>query len=165
MLRALGTSATAWRSYLSLIFDWDKYAGYRGHHINPDIPNVQRTEGGVVARRDGSPRIEKDKPVFNGNHPRAIPTGGFELNPARVQGKGGGAGGYREYGGDDLVALAFPQSVLDDPEARRNARRRALEAMRRIEELGGCIIEPIGTGKGKRWRVMPPRDFGKSEPQ
>ena len=163
MLRRLGTSATAWRSYLSLVFEWDKYAAHNGRLITPEIPNVLRTKGGVVARRDGSPRIEKDKPVTNARHPRAIPTGGYEPNPARIQGKGG-PGGYPEYDNNDLVALAFPQSVMDDPQARYDARRRAVAAIKRIEALGGCVIEEIGSGKGQRWRVMPPMDFGSSEP-
>ena len=164
MLRQLGTSATAWRSYLSLVFEWDKKAGYHGKPINPWLPNVRRTEGGIVARADGSPRIEKDKPVYNGNHPRAIRTGGYERNPARIPGNGG-ALGYPEYSGDDLVALAFPQWVMDDPAKRRDKRRDAVRAIQRIEEQGGCIIEETGSGKGKRYRVMPPTDFDSSKPK
>ena len=163
MLRQLGTSAAAWRSYLSLVFEWDKYGGHKGRLIKPERPNVLRTHhGGPVARADGSALMERQRPVFRASHPRAIPTGGYEPNPARIQGKGG-PGGYPEYSADDLVALAFPQSVMDDGKARRNARYRAIAAIKRIEEQGGCVIEEIGTGEGQRWRVMPPMDFGSSD--
>ena len=135
MLRRLGTSATAWRSYLSLVFEWDKYAAHNGRLIKPERRNVLRTEGGVVARADGSPLIEKGQPVRNANHPRAIPSGGYEPNPARVQGKGG-PGGYPEYSGDDLVRLAFPAAVFDDP------------ATRRDKAAGCCTGNPAHRGPG-----------------
>ena len=165
MLRRLVKHGIEWRSYLSLVFDWDHFAGHNGRLITPEIPNVQRTEGGYVARKDGSPLFEKGKPVDNAHHRSAIKTGGYEPNLARRVKSKRKRFGYPEYDNNDLVALAFPQSVLDDPEARRNARRRALEAMRRLETMGGCVIEEIGSGKGQRWRVMPLTDFGSSKPK
>lgn len=165
MLRVLGkASETSWRAYLSLVFDWDRYGAVRGHLIKPERPKVERTDAGVVARADGSPLVERGKPVYNAHHPRAIPTGGMEPNPARIQGKTG-PGGYPEYSADDLVRLAFPQSVFDDRRRRHEARRRAVSAVKRIETLDGCCIEEVGSGQRKRWRVMPPQHFGSAAAQ
>ena len=167
-------SAPAYRGYLSLCFDWDYYAGHRGKLPLPTRPEVLRdpvtevlinTEGNpilgaLVTDKKGKPRKDKDgnfiavgnTPVKAWNDPRAIRTGKREPNPTIER--------YRVYEADDLVGLCYPVTVYNDPNTRRQARLMARRAIEVIEELSGCIIQPLAPRGGKHrplpWRIIPP---------
>ena len=153
--RRVGAFA-AWRMYLALAFDWDAHGGRtnsrapvgRKHGlIRPTRPTVERDGNGRILDQDGKPlKNVKGYPVNSPFHPRAVPTGGREPNPARHN--------YPAKSANDLVALtyaAFPKSNISV------YRRRALDAALILEEFGICVIERLGVrGHKLPWRVMPP---------
>ena len=149
MLRRLGSHAPAYRAYLSLIFEWDRFGGRNGRLIKPTVPVVERGADGVILDHRNRPVTGKGgRPVKSPLHPRAVRTGPREPNPARTR--------YPWYDYDGLVRLAYPAWVAEHPDRRKTMRQRAIKAIKRIEEMGGCVIELSGNGRGRRWRVMPP---------
>ena len=148
LLRSLRGSGPAYRLYLSLCFEWDKYGGHNGRLIRPTRPEVQRAPGGQIVNARG--RILTDpggRPVYTPHDPRAIPTGRREPNDARAA--------YRWYSPDDLVSMAYPLQVFADRKRRYEARVRAVNALRHLERAG-VVVEDEGTPRSPRWRVMPP---------
>ena len=140
--------APAWRLYVSLAFEWDRYGGHNGRLILPSRPVVDRAPGGQVVNAHGLVLTGPGgRPVISPHDPRAIRTGDREPNPARTR--------YPEYTADNLAAMAYPADTLPRLSVanRRQYRRRALEAARQIAALGGAQIEDVGGG---HWRVMPP---------
>ena len=163
MLRYLRTkSEPAYRAYLSLCFEWDRYGtttdakariGRKRKLILHDRPEVLRNAAGYVLDAKGrivtNRRGEPDLSAFN---PRAVRTGAREPNPARDR--------YPSYDAADLVRLCFPLKVFDDSDARRSMRARARRAIETLESIGGCTIERCGhkPRDGRLpWRVMPAR--------
>ena len=64
MLRRLGNDAPAYRAYLSLIFDWDRFGGRNGRLIKPTVPVVNRGADGVILDHRNRPVTGKGgKPV------------------------------------------------------------------------------------------------------
>ena len=148
LLRGLRDSGPAYRLYLSLCFEWDKYGGHKGRLIRPSRPKVRRAGGGQVV--DASGRVltgPGNQPIYTPYDKRAILTGEREPNPARSR--------YPEYTPDDLVALAFPGHVFADKHIRREIRRRAVKALDRLERTG-VVVERMGTPLHTTFRVMPP---------
>ena len=148
-------SPLAYRGYLSLCFEWDRYGARRGKLVRPMLPEVHRSKEGYVVDAKGKILTGKGGvPVRSPYDERAIRTGVRLPNPDRVR--------YRVYDSDNLVRLCYPAYEAVKPATRRKWRGRAWKAIQVIEEVGGCSIERIGTGKDKDslpWRVMPP-DWG-----
>ena len=143
LLRSLRDSGPAYRTYLSLVFEWDKYGGHGGRLILPTRPEVRRAKGGQVLDAQGSILTGPGGiPVYTPHHPKAIRTGKREPNPARKR--------YPEYSPDDLVHLAFPGQVFTEKN-RSVYRRRAIEAVGRLQRAD-LVVERLGT----RFRIMPP---------
>ena len=152
VLRVLGKrSEPAYRAYLALCFEWDRYGGHNGKLILPTRP---------IAKRDMQGRIlDANGRIVTGNggvlvkspyDPRAILTGDREPNPARNR--------YPEYWANDLTQLCFRQ-IDRDGGAKRKQHTRARWAVELIEKAGGCTIERLGSNPNKGllpWRVMPP---------
>lgn len=133
------------RSYLSVVFDWDRYGGRHGKLVRPTRPEVHRAPGGQVVDRRGQVLLDRQgRPVLSPHNPRAVKTGRREPNPARTR--------YPEYGPDDRVALAYPAGVFKDRRLRSKARKVAERAFTQIEDMGVWVIER----DDKFWRVMPP---------
>ena len=148
LLRSLRDSGPAYRLYLSLCFEWDKYGGHKGKLIRPTRPEVRRAVGGQVL--DASGRVltgPGNQPVYTPHDKRAILTGEREPNPARSR--------YPDYIPDDLVVLTFPGHVFADKHIRREMRRRAVKAVDRLERAG-VVVERMGTPRHPTYRVMPP---------
>ena len=148
-------SPLAYRGYLSLCFEWDRYGARRGKLVRPTLPEVRRSEEGYVLDAKGKILTGKGRvPVRSPYDERAIRTGARLPNPERIR--------YPVYGSDNLVRLCYPAYEAANPATRRKWRGRAWKAIQMIEKAGGCSIERIGTGKDKDslpWRVMPP-DWG-----
>ena len=148
LLRGLRDSGPAYRLYLSLCFEWDKYGGHKGKLIRPSRPVVRRAGGGQVV--DASGRVitgPGNQPIYTPYDKRAILTGEREPNPARSR--------YPEYTPDDLVALAFPGHIFADKNIRGVMRQRAVKALDRLE-LAGVVVEQRGTPLHPTFRIMPP---------
>ena len=162
VVRALRSHVGAYRAYMALCFDWDRYGattnprapvGHKRHLILPTRPVAKRTEQGYILDARGNIVTGKGGvPVKSPYDPRAILTGKREPNPARDR--------YPEYDADDLVALCFPDGVFNDknPSTRRKYRERARRDIKRVESADGCTIEQLGdTPNNNRlpWRIMP----------
>ena len=144
--------APAYRLYLNLCFEWDKYGARNGRLILPSRPEVRRAEGGQVVDAKGQILTGPGgRPVYTPHDKRAIQTGRREPNPARTR--------YPVYSRDDLAALAFPPSAWADKNNRHKLRERALKAACEIKALGGCVID----SERGLWRIMP-RDFNADGP-
>ena len=152
VLRVLGKqSEPAYRAYLALCFEWDRYGGRNGKLILPTRP---------IAKRDMQGRIlDANGRIVTGNggvlvkspyDPRAILTGDREPNPARNR--------YPKYWADELVSLAF-RNLAAPGSARRFQQTRARRTVELIKKVGGCAIERLGSNTNNGllpWRVMPP---------
>ena len=148
LLRSLRDSGPAYRLYLSLCFEWDKYGGHNGKLIRPTRPEVRRGSGGQVLDAKGQILTGRgNQPIYTPHDKRAILTGEREPNPARSR--------YPEYSPDDLVAMAFPGQVFADKHTRREIRRRAVAALHRLE-TAGVVVEWMGTTLHPTFRPMPP---------
>ena len=150
VLRVLGKmSSTAWRLYLSLCFDWDRYGTCRGRRIFPTRPKVLCNEEGYVLDMHGNLLHGRrgQGPSKNRYHPAAVRTGEREQNPEAIK-------RYPTYAPDDLVRMIYG-TIASDPATLRQHRKRALAAIRLIEQAGGCIVETLPEGL---LRIMPP-DF------
>ena len=145
LLRRLRDSGPAYRMYLSLCFEWDKYGARNGRLILPTRPEVRRAPGGQIVDAQGRVLTGKgNRPVYSLHDPRAIRTGAREPNPAAST-------RYPMYTPDDRVALAFPAQVFKDKHVRREMRRRADKAVARLK-CEGIVVER----EGHYWRIMPP---------
>lgn len=165
VLRVLGVQgARAYRAYLWLIFQWDRYGGHGGRLITPTRRSVLRNEGGHLVDAKGEVITdEKGHPVRSVHDPRAVVLEGREDNPARVM--------YPEYDAEGLVEMIYSPSAVDDlrksPNRWRQAMVRARRSIELVEKVGGCVIERCGRQIGKRgaktpgypWRIMPPDRF------
>ena len=147
LLRGLRDSGPAYRLYLSLCFEWDKYGGRKGKLILPTQPVVERAKGGQVLDAHGNILTGRGRqPVYTPHDKRAIQTGQRELNPARRR--------YPWYTPDDLVFRAFPGNVFAAKINRSEMRRRGISAVNRVEKEG-VVVERMGTGKHELFRLMP----------
>ena len=163
VLRALRRHVGAYRGYLALCFDLDKYGtrtnpkaaiGRKRQLILPSRPVAQRNARGHLL--DARGRVITGRggvPVTSPYDQRAILTGAREPNPARDR--------YPLYKADDLVRLCYPDAVFRDqnPAARRKRQERARHNVEMIEHAGGCTIERTGDSPhdGRLpWRLMPP---------
>lgn len=149
ILRELGRRAgLAYRAYLSLVFEWDHYGGHNGKLVLPYQPEVKRNSEGMITGKTGEVLLnQQGRPIKSVHDRRAVPTGRREPSPWRTR--------YPEYSVDDLVRLAYPVRKLQGIDL-RNARRRAKDAFGLIRNLGGCVIEELGEGRSRTFRVMPP---------
>ena len=154
LLKKLGLlSGPAYRMYLHLCCEWDRYGARSGRLIKPTRPEVLRAPGGQVIDSEGRVITGDDqKPVFTHNDHRAIRTGNREPNPARER--------YPEKGRHDLLLMAYGPEYVARHINRRNRWvyiNRAVKALKHIEDLQGCTIEQLGTPNqdGIPWRIMP----------
>lgn len=151
VLRKLRGHGPAWRLYLSLCFEWDRYGGHNGRLIRPTRPEVLRADGGQVVNAQGNIITGPGgRPVHTPHDPRAIATGKREPNPERTR--------YPEYSLDDLARMSFSESEYKALSAgnKSNMRKRALKAAQQIAELCGMTIEQTHHGRMPRYRAMPP---------
>ena len=170
MLRALGAkSARAYRGYLALLFEWDRYGGRKGKLVRPTRPRVRRNnkgevldgEGEIIRNKTGNPKVS---PYTEG----AISLGGREPNPAVDR--------YPLYQPEDLLELCYPPTMrkylASTSIKKANAVRRARASLEFLEKSGACVIERlgarrpifrkgnvIGTSAGYPWRIVPPNQF------
>ena len=158
MLRKLGKlSAPAYRAFLYLACEWDRYGGHNGRLVRPTRPEVLRDPAGHVLDATGNVALEQGRrPATSPHHPQAVHTGGRELNPARSR--------YPEYDGDDLIALCYHIDGITK-DHRRKYLTRAAKRLEYMESLGAVSIERLNPGwkQGLPWRIMPP-DIDKKFP-
>ena len=151
MLRKLGKqSATAYRAYLYLACDWDRYGGHKGRLVRPTRPEVLRDPAGHVLDATGTVALEQGRlPATSPHHPRAVQTGGRELNPARSR--------YPEYDAYDLIGLCYHIDGIPK-EHRRKYLVRAAKTLEYMESVGAVFIERQNPERrhGLPWRIMPP---------
>ena len=152
VLRILGKrSEPAFRAYLALCFEWDRYGSRNGKLILPTRPIAKRDTQGRILDAQGRIITGADGvPVKSPYDRRAILTGEREPNPARNR--------YPEYWADDLVFLAF-RNLAPPGSTRRVQQMRARRAVELIEKVGGCTIERRGSNSNNGlipWRPMPP---------
>lgn len=144
VLRVLGKrSEPAYRAYLALCFDWDRYGGHNGKLILPSRPVAKRDREGYLLNANDDLITGKGGVLVKSPYDkRAIRTGKREPNPARTR--------YPEYYPDDLVRLCFPEKAIAKAgtAARRVQQQRAKAAIDMIRQADGCTIE------GRR--IMPP---------
>ena len=164
VLRELGVrSARAYRAYLWLIFQWDRYGGHAGRLIKPMRRRVKRNEQGILL--DARGRVITDRsgqPVTSANDRRAIPIGGREPNPAVER--------YPEYGPENLIEACYSPDAIAEMRTQPNAWRAALlrsrETFELVEKIEGCVIMRLGPRRvvrrklpGFPWRILPPDAF------
>ena len=151
MLRRLGKqSAPAYRAFLYLACEWDRYGGHHGRLVRPTRPQVRRDPAGHVLDVAGTVALVKGKrPATSPHHPLAVHTGGRELNPARSR--------YPEYDGDALVGLCYHIDGIPKDQ-RRKYLTRAVKTLEYMQSLGAVSIERMNPGwkHGLPWRIMPP---------
>ena len=148
LLRRLRRRGQAYRAYLSLVFEWDKYGSRNGKLIRPTRPEVRRAPGGQVVDGHGNIIVgHGGQPVSTPHHPRAIRTGAREPNPFRTR--------YPEYGVDDLVRLANPAQIMEDSAQLSKARQRVRKLVKGLE-AEGIVVETLGSVQRPRYRLMPP---------
>ena len=151
MMRKLGKqSAPAYRAFLYLACEWDRYGGHNGRLVRPTRPEVLRDPAGHVLDATGTVALEKGKrPAISPHHPLAVRTGGRELNPARSR--------YPEYYGDDLIGLCYHIDGIPKDQ-RRKYLTRAVKTLEYMQSLGAVSIERQNPGwrHGLPWRIMPP---------
>ena len=129
MLRAVGgISARAYRAYMGLLFEWDKYGARKGKLVRATRPRVRRNSKGEVLNKEGEVLLDKKgRPEVSSYAAGAVELGGREPNPA-VERR------YPLYDQDDLLRLCYPPGILADiykstPAKRRDAARRARESV------------------------------------
>ena len=154
LLKKLGLiSGPAYRMYLHLCCEWDRYGARGGRLIKPTRPEVLRAPGGQVTDSQGRVLTNADHtPVFTHNDRRAVRTGNREPNPARQR--------YPEKNRQDLLLMAYGPEYVARHINRKNRPvyvNRAVKALRHIEGLQGCTIEELGnhSPEGMPWRIMP----------
>ena len=151
MMRKLGKqSARAYRAFLYLACEWDRYGGHNGRLVRPTQPKVLRDPAGHVLDATGTVALEKsNRPAISPHHPLAVRTGGRELNPARSR--------YPEYYGDDLIGLCYHIDGIPKDQ-RRKYLTRAVKTLEYMQSLGAVSIERLNPGwrHGLPWRIMPP---------
>ena len=134
LLRKL--AAKSWRLHRVMLAAYmliDQYGTVKGRLIDPTLPVVRREKGtGYVLDAKGRLVTEtkgrhKGQVTRRATHPLAVQTGERERNPE--------ADRYPWLEGDDLILLANGR-VADTPEARRNQRRRTIEAVRELAAAG-----------------------------
>ena len=153
-------SEPAYRAYLSLCFEWDRYgastkptarAGNKRRLIRATRPIAHRDEQGrLLDTKDQLVIDSRGVPIKSPYDKRAIRTGECEPNPARDR--------YPPRNADDLIRMCFPLRIFEDPDARRAMYSRARRAIEIIETNGGCSIERLGMKERNGylpWRIMP----------
>ena len=151
MMRKLGKqSAPAYRAFLYLACEWDRYGGHNGRLVRSTRPEVLRDPAGHVLDATGTVALEQGKrPATSPHHPLAVHTGGRELNPARSR--------YPEYDGDALIGLCYNIDGIPKDQ-RRKYLTRAVKTLEYMQSLGAVSIERMNPGwkHGLPWRIMPP---------
>ena len=154
LLKRLGLiSGPAYRMYLHLCCEWDRYGARSGRLIKASRPEVLRAPGGQVIDANGTVITNINQtPVYTHNDQRAVKTGNREPNPARQR--------YPDKNEQDLLLMAYgPEYVVRHIDRRHRATyvNRAMKALEHIERLQGCTIERIGglPKNGMPWRIMP----------
>ena len=152
VLRVLGKlSEPAYRAYLALCFEWNRYGSHNGRLLLPSRPIAKRdTQGRILDAEDRIITGAGGVPVKSPYDRRAILTGNREPNPARNR--------YPEYWADKLTQLCF-RNIDRNGGTKRKQHTRARWAVELIEKVGGCTIERLGSNSNKGllpWRVMPP---------
>ena len=148
VLRRLGKrSGPAYRAYVNLCFEWDRYGGHNGKLIRPTRPVVRRAEGGQVVDAHGQIITTRGgKPVYSPHDRRAIKTGQREDNPDRKR--------YPDYSADDSVFLFYGPGHRDPKYRERTDKHAELG-----EKAGAWTIEKLGDSPTARWRIMPSDRF------
>ena len=154
LLKRLGLiSGPAYRMYLHLCCEWDRYGARGGRLIKPTRPEVLRAPGGQVIDSEGKILTKMDRtPVYTHNDQRAVRTGKREPNPARQR--------YPEKSPQDLLLMAYGPEYVARHIKKTNRRvyvTRAIKALRHIENLHGCTVEELGehARDNMPWRIMP----------
>ena len=142
--------APAYRLYLNLCFEWDKYGARNGRLILPSRPEVRRAEGGHWWWTPG------------GRFGHGAATGGYEgLSTPRMTSEPSRSGGAnrtppglvtRSIREDDLAALAFPPSAWADKNNRHKLRERALKPACELKALGGLCDQIASAACGASCR-------------
>lgn len=126
-------SAPLWRSYLRLVYLWDAAKTRNGgRRILATRPEVWRGPGGVILNASGNPVMHGPRPVKSWAHPSAVRTGKLERNPS--------ADRVPALNERELVELAFDASRVNGSTFRSRLER-AREAVRRLEQTGGVVVE------------------------
>ncbi len=162
VLRAFRFSVGAYRAYMALCFDWDRYGsttnpnaavGHQRYLILPTRPVAKRDGEGYILDPDGKVITAKGGVSVKSPYDRrAIRTGEREPNPARER--------YPEYDADDLAALCYPDNVVKNASKSNRAHMpvRARKDLRLVQAVGGATIERLGRNPNKDcvpWRIMP----------
>ena len=139
-------SAPAWRTYLRLAYLWDDAKGRnKGKRIYATRPEVERRGDDAIIGADGAPlRKRNGAIVTNWSDNRAVRTGRQERNPV--------ANRVPELGPEDLIRLAYQDTIPADASTRSLQLMRAREAIAQLENEGAVTVERGGCG----WRILEP---------
>ena len=152
-LRRYGVhSAPAYRAYLAATYQWDEYLTSGGRIVQATRPVVKRDDDGNILDRNGQRVLGKNnRPVRRWNHPKAVPLGEREKNPAAAR-------FAPLLTRDDIISMANPGGTDRSRQAFRDARK-ALEMM----AADGVITLETGlknAGGQECMRVLPPPGWG-----
>ena len=145
-------SAAGYRIYLGLSEFWNRYLTTGGKRLPPLIPEVNRDKAGLVVGADGKPLVDKAGRPAHWNDRRAVRTGANVDNPE-----------YRRLpwlSAEDLLRLGFPMAEVSTKQQRYRRLADAKRALQRMDGDGDVILETATDGR--RWRVLPPRNWGRA---
>ena len=167
ILRKAGRhSAPAYWAYLNLCCFWNKCGtshrpksqkekkhfpkGERVYNrIKPTRQEVKRNEKGFVLNNKGELILSGNQPNTSSYTRGIVQTGERELNPWRDR--------YKEFDADQLLSLCYPSHELKKGNVRQYTKR-AREAIKYLESIGGCTTEILGDRPHNGclpWRIMP----------
>ena len=108
LMRQIGKlNAAAYRAYLWLSFDWNRYGSHAGQLIRPHRQHVLRDPRGRLLDRDGNLILHRSGRAARSNwHDLAVLTGKAEWNPARAR--------YPRYSRADILRMCFTEEQLAD---------------------------------------------------
>ena len=132
VLRHYGVqSAALYRAYLAAAYMWDEFGTHAGKVIQATRPAVLRDDEGSLLDSKGRKIADRDgRPVRRWSHPKAVPLGEREPNPA--------ASRYPVLSEYDLMRMVNATGT-DHSRAAKIAARKAFETMAEDEVI---ILEP-----------------------
>ena len=152
VLRHYGVkSATLYRAYLATVYMWDEFGTHAGKVIQATRPAVLRDESGSILDQRGRKIVDRDgRQVRRWSHPRAVPLGEREPNPATSR--------YPLLTEEDLLTMVNATGSDLSRAAKKTARR----VFGQMAEDGVIIMDDqITAANGQQgFRILPPENWG-----
>ncbi len=152
VLRRYGVqSAALYRAYLAAAYMWDEFGTHAGKVIQATRPSVLRDAEGSLLDSKGRKIADRDgQPVRRWSHPKAVPLGEREPNPA--------ASRYPVLSEYDLMRMVNATGT-DHSRAAKIAARKAFEKMAEDEVI--TLESGLKAANGRPGvRIMPPENWG-----